>query len=167
MATIFFSAKLLKLVGPEKINTEELSFDQATAWNAHLFPVNGRKCIIVTHKTTLYTFVKLDVLKKEMTDLKSFFTTAMFRQLIADQLTDTLFFRLCQESIDNLNFRKTDNDKSVIGVMNDQVYQLQTAIEHNLPALKIINDVTAGTYLNNHPHGIIEFHSPLELVRLI
>jgi len=63
-----------------------------------------------------------------------------------------------------LNIQRTDNDKRVIGTMNDIIYQLRTAIEYQVPSLRVLTDLTAGSYLNNNINGALKYKSPIEQI---
>src|ERR1051326_3773665 len=164
MATVFLSAKLLKLIGIDRLNAPDSSDNLLQQWNAHLFPIFGRKCILVTNKLTLYSFVKLDIFKKDLIDLKAYFLTSLIRQLIADGFADKEIFYSWRSSFADLNIQRTDNDKRVIGTMNDSIYQLRIAIEYKVPPLRVLTDLTAGSYLNNNIYGVLKYKSPIEQI---
>jgi len=62
-------------------------------------------------------------------------------------------------------FFRTDNDKKVIGSINDFIFQLKVAIEHNSAGLGNPTDTAAATYLNNIRMGLIQYSKPLEKFR--
>ena len=166
MPAIFLSTKFSKLIGPDRL-TRVQRFEKRSPndWNAHLFPVNGRKCILVTNKGTLYSFVRLNILKKDLQDLAAFFANSLTRQLIVDGFSETKIFIQWLESFSELNFRGTDNDKSVLGSMNDIIFQLKVAIQYGVPSLTNINDLTAGSYVNKFLHAPLGYQTPLEKLR--
>jgi len=165
MSSIYFSARLCKLVGSDKITPDQNSHEKSpNDWNAHLFPIYGRKCIIATNKGTLYSFVRLDIFKKDLQDLAAFFVNSLFKQLKADGLFQSKIFYEWLDSFSDLQFRRTDNDKAVIGSMNDIIYQLKVAIEFRVPSLTNLTDLSAGTYVNKLIHGSLHYKTPLERI---
>jgi uncharacterized protein DUF6933 len=164
MATIFLSAKLLKLIGADRLSAQPSADNLLHQWNAHLFPIFGRKCILVTNKLTLYSFVKLDIFKKDLIELQVYFLISVIRQLITDGFADTEVFYSWRSSFADLNIQRTDNDKRVIGTMNDIIYQLRTAIEYQVPSLRVLTDLTASSYLNNNIYGALKYKSPIEQI---
>lgn len=87
MATIYCSAKLTTLLGlPKKKKEPEPVAVDPHGWNGTLFYLNKRKCLLFMHKTTLYTFLVFDIVKKDLIDFNRFFRQHFTDQLLADQL---------------------------------------------------------------------------------
>jgi hypothetical protein len=110
-----------------------------------------RKCIIVTHKPTLYTFIRLDVLKKDLADLKGFFIGSLLRQLMHDRIMRESQTDYWLDKLQDISFRYSDNDKKVIGTINEFIYSLKVGIVEQAPYLSDLSDLVAATYINNYP----------------
>jgi len=162
MSVIFCSTKLSSLIGPSRLSTAgNLDLpDRLYGWNAQIFSVHRRKCLIVTNKATLYSFIRLDLLKKDFSNLADLFSHSLLQQLIADNLYDSSDF--WKPFFSDLSFCTTDNDKKVIGSMNDLIFQLKVAIDHNSKGLGKPTDTNAASYLNTTIMGLIKFNKPIE-----
>jgi len=167
MPTIFFSTKLSTLIGNARLSPVDKSQkgDPINDWNAQLFTVDRRKCVIVTNKDTLYSFVRLNVLKKDFNDLNTFFISSLFKQFKADGLYNRKEENYWLDNFSKLIFSRTDNDKKVIGSMNDLIFQLKVAIDYNSAGLANPTDTAAATYVNNIIMGLIQYSTPLEKFR--
>ena len=168
MPTVFCSTNLVTLLGRHqfaKCDVEES--DPRSYWNCRLFYVDKRKCILFTNRSTLYCVVRLDVLKKDLADTKSFFLSSLFAQLKSDGFYSLREESYWLENYKNIVFAKTDNDKKVIGSMNDFVFQLKVGLTVGSSLLRVVNDQTAAYYLNTIPMGLIGHNYPREMFRAV
>jgi hypothetical protein len=167
MLIIYCSTKLVTLVGSSKLTQVGLEkrVDKLNAWNAQLFTVQRKKCILVTNKATLYSFIRLNVLKKDLLDLNNFFTSSLLTQLKADALYNDAELNSLEGSFTSISFSRTDNDKPVIGSINDLIYQLKVAIDYNIKGLANPTNTSAGSYLNNLIMGYINYETPIDRFR--
>lgn len=150
MPTIYCSTKLTSLIGPQNlvVDVQQNESGRLNAWNAQMFFIQSRKCILVANKATLYSFVRLNVLKKDFKDLTSFFIDSLTTQLEADGLHKEFEFNDWLDRNNRVDFCRTDNDKRVIGSINDLIYQLKVAISYNVGGLVYPTDTSAGSYVN-------------------
>ena len=163
MPSIFISTKLSNLIGKSRLSLFDKShLSSKDDWNAQLFTVDRRKCIIITNKATLYSAVRLDILKRDLSDLKLFFIDALLNQLKSDQLYSNKGEGYLSDNLAKLIFTTTDNDKKVIGSMNDMIYQLKVGIQHRVPDLLNPTDINAAKYVNSIPMSLIQFKCPLQ-----
>lgn len=167
MPIIFFSANLLPLVGKDRLMTLNNipEPDPRASWNARLFYLNGRKCIIWTNKATLYSIVRLNVRIKDFIDLTALFLSTLFVQLKHDGLYNEVQENYWLDNIPNFVFAKTDNDKKLIGSMNDFIGQIKTGISLGSTLLKQVNNISVANYLNTMPMGLINNNYPLDSFR--
>jgi hypothetical protein len=167
MPTIYVSTKLATLIGKARLLPRDnvLASDSLTDWNAQLFSIDRRKCIIITNKATLYSFVRLDILKKDLNDLPNFFISSLFDQLKIDGLYNDKEENFWLDNFSKIVFSTTDNDKKVIGSMNDMIYQLKIAILYKTSGLENPSNIKAGNYVNDIPMGLIQYKNPLDKMR--
>jgi hypothetical protein len=167
MPIIFFSSNLAPLVGKNRlINIKDISKpDPAISWNARLFFINGRKNILFTNKATLYSVVRLNVLKKDFTDVTGLFLGSLLAQLKHDNLYTQVQENYWLQNISDFVFAKTDNDKRVIGSMNDFIAQIKIGISLGSTLLKSINDISVANYVNTIPMSLIHYNTPLNSFR--
>jgi len=167
MPTIYVSTKLATLIGKARLlprDKVQVS-DSVTDWNAQLFSLDRRKCIMITNKVTLYSLVRLDILKKDLNELPKFFINSLFDQLKADGLYNDKEENFWLDNFSNIEFSATDNDKKVIGSMNDMIYQLKVAILYKTSGLENPSNIKAGQYVNDIPMGLIQYRNPLDKMR--
>jgi len=167
MPTIYVSTKLATLIGKARLfprGKVQVS-DPMAGWNAQLFSIDRRKCIIITNKVTLYSFVRLDILKKDLSDLSKFFISSLFDQLKTDGLYNDKEENFWLDNYSKIEFSPTDNDKKIIGSMNEMIYQLKVAILYKTSGLENPSNIKAGQYVNNIPMGLIQYKNPLDKMR--
>jgi hypothetical protein len=123
MPTIFCSHKLAKFLGiSHKLKPEPNSnWD----WNAHLFLLDRRKCLVFVEKESLYTVAVFGIVKKDLKNLKSIFLTYFLEQLNWDKLLTNSVKDLIIRDLNTIELSTTDNDKSMIGYINDCVVRLK------------------------------------------
>lgn len=95
----------------------------ADGWNANLFPIAGRKCIIITHKATFFSLVKYDVLKADLKDFPVFFEGLLHQQLLLQWPMRAAAIDAWLSSLDPAQLSTSDNDKRTLGVMNRFVHE--------------------------------------------
>ncbi len=91
-------------------------------WNAHLFFVDKRKCIVFVNILTYYSVFITDIVKKDLKDIDEIFVRRLKKQLIHDRITDDYNKAIQLTDGEKISFIKTNNNKKVIGRINDFVY---------------------------------------------
>ena len=125
MQLIKCTQKLLKELKQEATTAVPLH-SRLGSWHANMFHVERRKCVLVTNDLTLYTMF-IPYLKKE--DFKVFrviFGQNLFKNLLYEKLSQKDIETILEEYQD-IQYANTDN-RSVLGSMNDQKYQLEYII---------------------------------------
>ena len=132
------------------------------SWHANLFLVERRKCVLVTHDSTLFT-IFIPFLKKP--DFKQFNITLgqnLFKNLLYEEFPQTQFeivLSECEES----KFAKTNN-RSVLGSMNELKFQLEYHI-HAASGLRFIDIYELNHNLNRTRLSAIDYKRPIEMMR--
>lgn len=160
MPIVFCSAKLSKLIGL-KNRFSSISIDN---WNAHLFPLKGRKCLVFAHKETCYSFVILDILKKDLKDFKQLFIVNFLQQLESDHLLTTELMGLILKDFQDFELSTTDGDKTNIGFLNDCVYRLSWPGYFKGPTFDLVKHYVEN-YYNEDPLAKKKYRTPKELMR--
>ena len=129
MANIYCSKKLEKLVGKKLIESEPTDHLLGN-WNASIFPVQRRKCLILVNDVTFYSILFLDILKKDMLNLHEHFYLRFIEQLDYDQID--LPLHCAPKLMDELKprFLRTNNNRSVLGTINEFIYDIDSLIYH-------------------------------------
>lgn len=148
MTTIFCSAKLSKLLKLQRKESSASNEDLFGSWNAHLFPVNGKKFLIFVNKQTLYSIFIADFRVAEFKELHSLLFSTIVLQLKADEMYTPQRAEFFRNHFTGLLFSTTDNDKKTIGCINEYILEFTTAFDlgHNT-AKKYQNGLVA-TYMN-------------------
>ena len=130
-------------------------------WFADLFYVRGKKCVIWTHRPTLFTFVRPAVVAAELREFHGLFRYE-FRTAIASMaLPESLLDRL---DVYGQERYASTNDRSVIGSMLDYRIQfegmvgLTAGLEH--ADIRRINAM-----LNDAPMSVLGMDSAVDVVR--
>jgi hypothetical protein len=148
MFTIYLSNKLQKLLSPVELQSgNELATSFLGDWNAHLFTVDRRNCLVLVNNKTYYSVFIPGILKKDLRDFSGLFLTNLLRQLTHDQVIGTGEEALIREQYGNALLARTNNDRKTLGTMNDFIYQFkyhfsgQTIERDDLAAINhLIND---------------------------
>jgi len=162
MPTIFCSNKLSTILKINKI--QHVIHDKTDAWNGHLFYLLKRKCLIFIHKQTLYSFVMLDILKKNLADFNMVFVENYIMQLQADSILPSTYENQIRERYKNIMLLPTDNDRKVIGSINDCVFRIKYYGTHRVETLRDANQYI-GQHLNETPMGAVGYKHPKDLMR--
>lgn len=160
MPTVFCSIKLSKLAGL-KTRLPSLSMDN---WNGHIFALQGRKCLVFVHKETFYSFVILDILKRQLTDFKQLFTGNFIKQLEHDNLLSDSLAHSIAKDFQNIEFSTTDGDKSTIGYLNDCITRLTWERDGRSPTIDETKKYVEN-YYNENPLMQKKGINPKELMR--
>lgn len=120
---IYTSKKLEKFV--EKLITLDTDADTGIfgKWNATLFYVERKKCLLFTNGFTKYNVILPDIKSSDLKNLGEKFRSTFINQLIYDGIIAD--FKKVDSAIGGLAFLSTDNDRSNIGFQNQRVYELE------------------------------------------
>ena len=119
---IHTTKKLEKLIKKQIVSDGQLEDGLLGKWNATVFYVNRKKCLLFINSLTKYNVVIPDISADEFKDLEKLFKMEFFHQLIYDGLP--LDFESVDQLIGELIFLKTDNDRSTTGHQNQRLYEL-------------------------------------------
>ena len=165
MATIYCSRKLTTLLGLPKKRSETLSTaTDLHDWNAMLFYMNKRKCLLFMQKQTLYTFLALDIVKKDLVDFSKFFRQHFTDQLLADQLINPQATNLLDSIYDPIHLMSTDNDRRIIGSMNDCIFRIRFYDSRKGDTFTL-SPTYIGHQLNRIPMKSIDYSYPVEKMK--
>jgi hypothetical protein len=163
MPKIYCSKKLSEFLGLKADAEEQIHLGDA--WNGHLFYVNRKKYILFMEKKTLYSFVLIDVKKKDLKDFKGAFVNWFIEQLKRDfainQETENEIIKDYQDIV----ITGTDNDKRVIGSMNDCVQNIKCFKEENFEREKrMLNFIEK--LINEVPMGALKYFTSKEVMEV-
>jgi len=119
------TAKLRALLGRQAQAPADL-VPAPSDWYAHLVVIERRKCLLVTHAGTLFSFFAPDVRAAQLRPLGPFMIERIVAQLAAEGLPEHALGEL---DSDQVTIAKTA-DRSVLGCMNDLALTCQLATHH-------------------------------------
>lgn len=160
MTVIRCTAKLLKLVAGSPI-TRSME-PHATDWYANLLWLDGRKCLLMAHSTTLFAAFEPDVMKTQVTPLGRFGQLLIERELAADGLPEDTFGRV---TADDFVVGRTCS-RSVLGTMNDMRYQIEAAVHHS-GGLRRLDLADLNRSLRRIPFSAVRYARAIDLTRAL
>ncbi|MFA0964466.1 hypothetical protein AB9P05_21850 [Roseivirga sp. BDSF3-8] len=122
---IYCTNKLEKLIGKKLMAEEPEPEGLLGNWNANLFPLKGRKCIILVNDVTYYPIILLDVLKKDLLNFHELFYERLIMQLSFDGIAVSEECKLKLKSASEPHFLKTNNNRKVLGTITNFIYELE------------------------------------------
>lgn len=161
MIHIFCSNKLRLFIGKDAIveMNDPGPIHPLSKWNADLFNHKNRKCILFTNKLTLFCVVRQNILKKDLKDLSAFFINALRSQLEEENVFNnpdvTEWFHQNQQ----VEYHSTDNDRKVIGSMNDFLGNIATYYVND-HFVKPLTDTYIAKMTNKIPMGLLRYKRP-------
>jgi len=155
---IRLSGKLGKKIHLSPTETFPLDENPFVDWSAHLFTADRTQYILVTNTTSLYSMV---LFGKGMTNDCRFLdrVVSAMSEFIQDDGHPFLYKRLIMPSTGLVRFSKALN-KSVIGSMNDLVFQAKTYLREGT-----ISPYEVSFKLNQTPLSILQYANPKEAFR--
>lgn len=151
---IYCTKKLHEFIGDVE---ETLPADhddiRITDWNAHLFYVERKKCLVFVNILTYYCVFITDITKKDVKGLDQLLMKRMREQLIQDKFFSETEKALHLMTGAEVRFIKTNNNKKVIGRINDFVYTFKVHLAYKYENLSEMNVVYENGLFNSHITG--------------
>jgi len=123
MANIYCTKKLEKALGKSLMGEEEVE-NEFGNWNANLFYLFGKKCLILTNDISFYTLFFANILKSDLKNFKDLFIFRLLEQMDYDGITMEKACRSRLIESANPVFLPTNNNRKVLGTMNQFVREL-------------------------------------------
>lgn len=122
MTRVYCTKKLKGFIGevdetlPDDFNDIKLS-----DWNAHLFFVDKRKCIVFVNILTYYSVFIADIVKKDLKNIDEIFLKRLKEQLLHDRVIEDFNNAIPLTDGTKISFITTNNNKKAIGRINNFV----------------------------------------------
>ena len=100
----------------------------------------------------------------DLTDIKGFFMKSLEAQLTAEHAFETPHICTWFQNIEDVALYSTDNDKKVIGSMNDFINQLSVHFKY-IRHLKDSTDISAASIVNDIPMSLLNYQTPIEVMK--
>lgn len=122
MTRVYCTKKLKDFIGEvEETLPNDFNDIKLSDWNAHLFLVDKRKCIIFVNILTYYSVFIADIVKKDLKNIDEIFIKRLKEQLIQDRVVNDFKNAILLTDGAKISFIKTNNNKKAIGRINDFV----------------------------------------------
>jgi len=146
--------KLLSVIGTVLISEAAPDVED---WYANLLWFDRRKCLLLTHVSTLFTIFEADVSASDLRSTGSFISTLIMRELLSDGLPPDIFGPGSGEVV----YAKTA-DRSVLGCMNDMAYMCEAAIAKS-GSLRNTDLVALNRHLRRNINSARNYERPIDL----
>ena len=151
---IYCTKKLEEFIG--NVNQElpsKIIYRSVSDWNAHLFYVERKKCIVFVNNRTAYSVFLVDIKKKDLKNIDLLFYQRLIKQFRHDNINSGNVSFEKHFPVENLKFYKTNNDRKTIGRINDFVGMFKTHLVYKYGELKNMNIVYENGLFNSTPTG--------------
>lgn len=117
MTEIYTSRKLESIIPELLIQNESFGKENPFGkWNATVFFVSRKKCLLVTNSIARYSLILSDIRKSDFANISEIFANTFVDQLKLEAIP---FNELnARKLIGEITFHKTDNDRTIIGTQN-------------------------------------------------
>ncbi|MBK8807842.1 MAG: hypothetical protein IPO21_14810 [Bacteroidales bacterium] len=114
---IFVSKKLESVVPSTLIQLEsDLNDNYFGKWNATMFYVSKKKCVLLTNSSARYTVIIPGLVKNDFKNITEILIEKLTKQFEKDEILITQMALV--KIIGKVSILKTDNDKKIIGTQN-------------------------------------------------
>lgn len=151
MLTFRCSQKAGDLLGLRDRDLSDETEGDLAEWFVDLATIERNRCLLFTHKVTLYSFWAIAVRKPDLLRFEELFRHHAIAALTADGFRESDIERLL--STHGHRFAKT-NSRPVTGSMNDHIQNSRWFIEQD-GGLKVANIVAINKRLNRTPMGAL------------
>ncbi len=146
--------KLPSVIGPVPVTEPK---PHAEDWYANLLWFDRRKCLLLTHVSTLFTILEADISILDLRSIGSFVSALIKRELLSESLPPDTFGPGMEEVV----YAKTA-DRSILGCMNDMVNMCEVAIADS-GSLRQTDLVALNRSLRRNINSARNYERPIDL----
>jgi len=158
MGNIRCTSKLLNEIRAEPAVTPK-QLPNLSDWHANLLRVDRKKCVLFTNDLTLYSFLIHMVKESLSVGFGEQFRLGLLKSLMSDKL-DELQVKRMLSSQGTVMIAQTNN-RSVLGSMNDLVFQIRCLV-YSMGGLADANLSVINHHLNRIPMSAIRYSVGIE-----
>lgn len=125
MTNIYCTKKLEKVVGKKILGQEETQDSKLGNWNANIFHLQRKKCLILMNDITYYSLFFLDIRKADLLKFSELFYTRLIEQLDYDQIDFPVECSPTLITETTVQFLPTNNNRKVLGTMTDFLREIE------------------------------------------
>ena len=152
MKRIYCTKKLGEYIGVVDSNLPADNSElKPNDWNAHIFTLDRKKCLIFVHSLTHYTIFIDQIKKSDLKVINEIFREKLKSQMRNDNLTinPKLSEKLCIDK--EIKFYKTNNNRRVLGRINDFVSNFKYHCKYKYSNLADMNVAYENGIINTTP----------------
>ena len=166
MINVYTSRKLEEVFKPIKLKKNLSTKENSLQFNAHIFLIDRKKCILFTQKVTCYSFAVMGYTKADFKNIDILFYKAFEAQLIADNLYEVGGEKYLESFASPLDFFQTDNDQKTLGIIRDSIYRIDSwRYDHPERDINLVTKYIL-SYQNKIPIGSLKYQNAKELMRM-
>ena len=140
----------------------EAETDPLWSWHAKVFHVERRKCILVTNDSTLLCMFIPGLKSPDFKTFSIIFGQYLFKILLNEEIPQKQIETVLSEC-ENIQYAKTNN-RSVLGSMNDQNFQLEYIIQ-DAGGLAATDIYELNRQVNRNVLKAIDYAYPIEIFK--
>lgn len=164
MIKIYISRKLENVFKPYKLKKDENSKDNVLQFNAHIFLIDRRKCVLFTQKETCYSFAIMNYTKADFKNIHILFYKAFKAQLIADNLYELGGEKYLNLFATQMELFQTDNDQKTLGIIRDSIYRIDSwRFDNSERDISLVSKYIL-SYQNEIPIGSLKYQNAKEMM---
>lgn len=165
MTTNIYTTKKLEKIISSRITTEDIQPDSLLGkWNASVLYIAKKKCLIFVNSKSFFTVVIPRFSTKDLKNIDQLFFENFIAQLYYEKIEiDPM---LLKSYVEKLNFRSTDNDRKINGVINYNISKIDDIkYDYTLFNSGVIREITQT--LNITPFKQLGWKYPVEVMAKI
>lgn len=127
MAIIYCTKKFETVVGKSRIVKSD-KFSPLGNWNANVFMVSKKNCVIVMNDVSYYSVILIDFKKSDLLNFHEVFAERFFKQLENDEISfPSEFTDKIKKELQPV-FLTTNNNRKVLGAIQDATLDMNRYI---------------------------------------
>ena len=127
MAIIYCTKKFETVVGKSRIVKSD-KFSPLGNWNANVFMVSKKNCVIVMNDVSYYSVILIDFKKSDLLNFHEVFAERFFKQLENDEISfPSEFTDKIKKELQPV-FLTTNNNRKVLGAIQDATLDMKRYI---------------------------------------
>jgi hypothetical protein len=134
--------------------------DSFWSWHANMFYIERRKCVLITNDTTLFSLFIPSLKKPDFQSFHYLFGQYLFKNMLYEQIPQNQIETVLDQC-QKIDYGKTSN-RSVLGSMNDQRYQLEYFIE-SMGGLAQTDVYELNHHINRNILSAINYKHPIDM----
>jgi len=164
MTEIFTSKKLKKIIHKKIENSDLLVEGKLGNWNANVFYVAKKKCLLFVNAETFYSVIIPKFSMKDIDRIDELFIDCFYNQLLFEKVNTE--FETIVNIIGKVNFQRTNNDRKIIGILNYNIEKLNY-FKYKYPIFNsaVIREMTEK--LNKTPFEQLGWKYPYERIKFL